>query len=104
MCNASLEDDTMKTIINKLAIIALLSAAATGSALAESGSDRMLERRQQNLAADSGQYLNDPVERFAQVLEQQPPAAGQATVEKPLPGQQRKSPALRDRELYGSNK
>jgi hypothetical protein len=118
MGNASVEDDAMKSILGMTALAALMMGAAVATVqadqvnglwpregaqllLAEGGSDRLADfflRRESLVENRSGQ---DSGERFAQMVEEQPTAAGpereQQTqrIEKSEPG------ILRDRALYG---
>jgi hypothetical protein len=116
MGNASLEDDAMKSILGTTALAALVmgTALATVQAdevsgpgegaqllLAEGGSDRLVDfflRREPLVSERQGQ---DSGERFAQMLEEQPTAAGlerekqMQRIEKSEPG------ILKNRVLYG---
>jgi hypothetical protein len=117
-----MEDDIMKTLITMTALVTLLvgfgtatqasetpspwSAQAPQLQLAEGGSERVIRRQQrmQVLAVERGQA--EEVQRFVQLLEEQPTAAG--NVDDALDTQSvssqpdYESPILRDRAIYGS--
>ncbi|MGH8353869.1 MAG: hypothetical protein ACRERY_10135 [Pseudomonas sp.] len=98
-------------------LLAVLAVAVSGQAagapfpsigqesafmLAESGSDRLMEYRLQRDALAQSRATSDESERFAQVLKEQPTAAGpQFESEDAQPAIQYKSPIHRDRAEQG---
>ncbi|MDM8351170.1 hypothetical protein P8H27_20020 [Pseudomonas sp. sp1636] len=96
----------MKSILGMTALAALMMAAAVTTVQAEGGSDRLMDYRLQQEVLVSNSSSQDSGERFAQIIKEQPTAAGVALEQQ---GQQNemlapsyKSPILRDRALYGS--
>jgi hypothetical protein len=105
MGNIALEDDTMKTILGTMALAALMTATAVTTVQAEGGSDRLINYRLQQEALVN-RSSEDSAERFAELIKEQPTAAGSANEQQDQ--QQKtlspayKSPIVRDRELYGT--
>jgi hypothetical protein len=107
------EDDTMTSILHTTALALLMTATVTavqaneaGLLLAEGGSDLLMDYRLQQEALISNRASQDSGQRFAQMLEEQPTAAGPAFEQQEqqmgTSDTRFKSPILRDRELYGS--
>ncbi|MDM8349474.1 hypothetical protein P8H27_11270 [Pseudomonas sp. sp1636] len=96
----------MKSILGMTVLAALMMGAAVTTAQAEGGSDRLIDYRLQQEALVSNRASQDSGERFAQMVKEQPAAAGTAS-EQPEQQQEMvepsyRSPILRDRALYGS--
>ena len=95
----------MKSILGTTALAALMMAAAVTTVQAEGGSDRRIDYRWQQEALVSDRSSEDSGERFAQMIKEQPTAAGTASEQKEqqeMAAPRYRSPILRDRVLYGS--
>lgn len=76
MHNAPLEDDIMKTILSMTALAVLMMSATVTTVQAEGGSDRLMDYRMAQQAVANERTSSDSAERFAQMLKDQPTAAG----------------------------
>lgn len=106
----------MTSILHTTALAVLMTATVTavqaneaGLLLAEGGSDLLMDYRLQQEAHISNRASQDSGQRFVQMLEEQPTAAGPALEQQEQQEQQSgasetrfKSPILRDRALYGT--
>lgn len=108
----------MRSLISNVAFIAMVMGAAASPALAESGGDRVFDAHlvQQPLAMR--EQPNDSAQRFAQMIEAQPTAAGPVSevqdaddvqyqaLEPPTDKVEPRyaTPIERDRDLYGTPK
>jgi hypothetical protein len=118
MGNAPVEGDTMKTILGTTALAVLMMGAAVTTAqadevsgpwlsegpqllLAEGGSDRLVDFFLRREAIAKNRPSEDSSERFAQMLEEQPTAAGTAREQQEQPIEKSEPGILRDRVLYG---
>ncbi|CDF83813.1 hypothetical protein PKB_2466 [Pseudomonas knackmussii B13] len=108
----------MRSLISNVAFIAMVMGTAAGPALAESGGDRVFDSHlgAQPLAAQ--EQPSDSAQRFAQMVEAQPTAAGpisamqdaddvqyqamQPPTDRALPHYA--TPIERDRDIYGTPK
>ncbi|HBO1414524.1 hypothetical protein [Pseudomonas aeruginosa] len=98
----------MKAILNRVAVIMLVAGGTVSTVWAEGGSDYLMNfhLRQQALASQRAEQ--DTGQRFAQILVEQPTAAGPMTelqsqsIQEPAPTY--RSPIYQDRALYGSGK
>jgi hypothetical protein len=106
MSNASVEDDTMKSILGMTALAALMMGAAVTTVQAEGGSDRLIDYRLQQEALVSNRASQESGERFVQMVKEQPTAAGSASEQQEqqqeMAAPSYRTPILRDRALYGS--
>lgn len=95
----------MKTILSMTALAALMMGAAVTTVQAEGGSDRLMDYRLEQQAVVNNRTSQDSTERFAQMIKEQPTAAGSAREQQERIEQSEpsfKSPIHRDRALYGS--
>ncbi|MDM8349610.1 hypothetical protein P8H27_11975 [Pseudomonas sp. sp1636] len=104
----------MKSILHTTALAVLITGAvtavqaseATGLLLAEGGSERLMDYRLQQEVLLSNSPSQSSGQRFAQMLEEQPTAAGSAFEQQEqqvgASESRFRSPILRDRALYGS--
>lgn len=95
----------MKSILGTTALAALMMAAAVTSAQAEGGGDRLIDYRLQQEMLVSDRASPDSGERFAQMLTEQPTAAGRASEQQErqdeMSAPSYKSSIQRNREFYG---
>lgn len=96
----------MSTFLSTVAMVAIAMGTAAGTALAESGSDRLLESHMRQEARVAQEAERDSANRYAQMIEEQPTAAGPVLdAQAPLKTEPRYStPIERDRALYGTPK
>ncbi|MDM8349501.1 hypothetical protein P8H27_11405 [Pseudomonas sp. sp1636] len=66
----------MKTLLSMTALAALMMGAAVTTVQAEGGSDRLMDYRLEQQAVVNNRSSQDSGERFAQMIEEQPTAAG----------------------------
>lgn len=103
----------MTSILHTTALAVLMTATVTavqaneaGLLLAEGGSDLLMDYRLQQEALLSNRASQDSGQRFVQMLEEQPTAAGPALEQQEQQSgaseTRFKSPILRDRALYGT--
>ena len=108
----------MRSLISNVAFIAMVMGTAAGPALAESGGDRVFDAHLGAQPLAAREQPNDSAQRFAQMIEAQPTAAGsisamqgaddvqyqalQPPTDEALP--RYATPIERDRDLYGTPK
>ncbi|MNF43912.1 hypothetical protein D3C85_803750 [compost metagenome] len=93
----------MKSILGMTALAALMMGAAVTAVQAEGGRGRLLDYRLQQEALVSDRSSQDSAERFAQLIEKRPTAAGNAMVQQERRIEKSEPEILRDRALYGSS-
>jgi hypothetical protein len=98
-----LEDDTMKSIVGMTALAALMMGAAATTVQAEGGTGRLLGYHLQQEALVSDRASQDSAERFAQLIEERPTAAGNAIGQQERRIEKSEPEILRDRALFGSS-
>jgi hypothetical protein len=103
MGNTSLEDDTMKSKVGMTALAALMMGAAATTVQAEGGTGRLLGYQLQQEALVSDRASQDSAERFAQLIEERPTAAGNAIGQQARRMEKSEPEILIQRALYGSS-
>lgn len=89
----------MKSIVGMTALVALITSAAATTVQAEGGTGPLLDYQLRQEALGASQ---DSAERFAQLIEERPSAAGNALGQQERRIAQSEPEMLRDRALYGS--
>lgn len=93
----------MKSILGMTAVAALMMGAAVTRVQAEGGSGLLVDYRLQQEAQVSDRSSQGSAERFAQLIEERPTAAGNAIVQRARRIERSEPEILRDRALYGSS-
>jgi hypothetical protein len=101
MHTASLEGDTMKTLLSMTALAALMMSAAVTTVQAEGGSDRLVDYRLEQQVVVNSRSGQDSAERFAQMIKEQPTAAGPEREQQPQRIENSQRGILQNRALYG---
>jgi len=101
MHTASLEDDTMKTLLSMTALAALIMSATVTTVQAEGGSDRLMDYRLEQLAVVHGRSNQDSTERFVQMIKEQPTAAGPEREQQSQRSEQSQRGIPQNRLLFG---
>ena len=94
----------MKSIVGMTALAALMMGAAATTVQAEGGTGRLLGYQLQQEALVSNRASQDSAERFAQLIEERPTAAGNAIGQQERRIEKSEPEILRDRTLYGSSR
>lgn len=93
----------MKTILSTAALAALMMSAAVATVQAEGGGDRLSDYRLAQQAVVSDRPSQDPAERFAQMLKEQPTAAGPEREQQTPRIEKSQRGILENRAIFGSH-
>lgn len=91
----------MKTLLSMTALAALMMGAAVTTVQAEGGSDRLVDYRLEQQVVVNDRTSQDSGERFAQMIKEQPTAAGPEREQQLQRIEKSQRGILKSRTLYG---